>query len=153
MPTPDGRLFEFFDGTATVLSQHCAIKSINDDLTAGGLSAEPESSFDLFVYPNDRRNKRFGTISRWYITVWYPVVFRRFTYTHEYYFNYTLLERCAITKADVSVYKVNQNWYRFLSTSPVFISKKYNGTRYCCARKHIVSGLSFLLLSPVNRKL
>lgn len=41
----------------------------------------PKSSFDLFIYPNDRRDKRFGTISLWYITergaLW-PTVFRHF---------------------------------------------------------------------------
>lgn len=108
----------------------------------------PESSFDLFVYPNDRRNKRFGTISRWYITVWYPVVFRRFTTTHEYYFNYTLLQRCAITKADVSIYiKLIKTGSDFFSRI-VFISEKYNGTRYYCIRKHMLSGYCwFFLLS------
>lgn len=82
----------------------------------------PESSFDLFVYPNDRRNKRFGTISRWYITVWYPVVFRRFTYTRisfQLYFARTMRHN---ETWRFYIYKVNQN-ERFLSTNRVYFRK------------------------------
>lgn len=150
IPTPDGRLFEFFDGTATVLSQHCAIKSINDDLTAGGLSADRNRALIyLFIPTTDGTN----ALAQYRVdilqcdTLWYFAV----SPTHEYHFNYTLLERCAITKPDVFIY------IKLIKTSDffpriVFISEKYNATRYYCVRKHIVSGIS-LIFRPNSRKL
>lgn len=63
MPTPDGRLFRVFrwyrNHVVAALRNKINKRRFDSERTF----CRPESSVDLFIYPNDRRNKRFGTIS------------------------------------------------------------------------------------------
>lgn len=123
-----------------MLSQHCAIKSINDDLTAGGLSADRNRALIyLFIPTTDGTN----ALAQYRVdilqcdTLWYFGVSPLHT-------NIISIILCsndgAITKADVSIYiKLIKTGSDFFSRI-VFISEKYNGTRYYCVRKHMVSG-------------
>ena len=103
------------DETAIVLSQHCAIKSINDDLTAGGLSTDRNRALIyLFIPTTDGTN----ALAQYHCDILqrgalWPTVFRHFAeYRAQILFQLFFLPflfcRTTRTRAQLS-YKLNVN--------------------------------------------